>query len=686
MSFLTPALLAGLVAVGIPILVHLVLRERKRVMAFPSLMFMRKIPYQSVRRRAIRHWPLLLLRVLAFAIVVLAFARPFVPGARLRAAAGGGGRDLVILLDRSASMGYGDHWARARQAVGRAVQALGPGDRAALVFFDTEPDVAVRSSVERDSLRAALEAARPTAAATRFVPALRAAAGMLESSNLPRREVLLVSDFQKSGWDRSQEVRFPTDVTLTPVSVAEPNPANAGVVGLAFNRDHAGTRERVAVSARIANRGASAVADREVTLEVDGRRVDARRVSVEPHGLATVTFDPFPLLSSRTRVTVALADDALVADDAFSAVVALGGRMKVLVIENAHGAPEASLYLTRALAVSDTPGFEVQVTRADRVTPAEIDQAAVVVLNDTAPPPGATGAALLAHVKSGTGLFVALGQDSTWPPGAPDLLPGTLGPTTDQSGTEGATLGFIDYSHPAFEIFSTPRSGELTAARIFRYRVLSDPAHVIARFDDGAVAVAERRVERGSVLVWTSTLDTYWNDLALKPVFVPFVHQAIKHLARYTDPRPWYTVGDQFDPETASRPAEPPSAREAETLVAVAPSGAQETLARGDRSRSLRLAEKGFYEIRSSTARGAAPLVVAVNPDPAESDLSPLDPKDLTAAVTRNAAALKPEAVEEITTEDQERRQSFWWYLLAAGLVLLATETVLSNRIGRIGT
>src|SRR3954447_17444472 len=118
MTFLTPLCLAGLAAIGIPVLIHLIQREKKRVIEFPSLMFVRRIPYQSVRRRRIRHWALLLMRAAAIALIVAAFARPFMRQGAVAAAVGGGAREVVILLDRSASMGYGDHWARARGAAG----------------------------------------------------------------------------------------------------------------------------------------------------------------------------------------------------------------------------------------------------------------------------------------------------------------------------------------------------------------------------------------------------------------------------------------------------------------------------------------------------------------------------------------------------------------------------------------
>jgi len=65
MAFLAPLFFAALATFAIPILIHLTQRERKQVVEFPSLMFLEKIPYQSVRRRRIRDWPLLAMRLAA---------------------------------------------------------------------------------------------------------------------------------------------------------------------------------------------------------------------------------------------------------------------------------------------------------------------------------------------------------------------------------------------------------------------------------------------------------------------------------------------------------------------------------------------------------------------------------------------------------------------------------------------
>jgi len=104
-------------------------------------MFLERIPYRSVRRQKIRHLLLLALRCIAIAMLVAAFARPFFER-RHAAISGTGAKELVILLDHSASMGYADRWQKAKDAAKRALNGLGATDRATLVLFSTEAVVA----------------------------------------------------------------------------------------------------------------------------------------------------------------------------------------------------------------------------------------------------------------------------------------------------------------------------------------------------------------------------------------------------------------------------------------------------------------------------------------------------------------------------------------------------------------
>jgi hypothetical protein len=232
-------------------------------------------------------------------------------------------------------------------------------------------------------------------------------------------------------------------------------------------------------------------------------------------------------------------------------------------------------------------------------------------------------------------------------------------------------------------------------------------ATVVARFDDGTAALVERRVDSGTVLMWTSSLDSYWNDLALRPVFLPFVHQAMKRLGRYAEAKVWRTVGEMFDPAelTTGRgapfdsPAGAALAQGAPFRRRIGDSGsptvtlsrptvltpAGKTVDFADPARNtFELREPGFYEVRSEGDKTGEGAFVAVNVSAEESDLTPFDPAELTAAVTPGAASAAAAAVQPLTPEDYERRQSVWWYLLAAGVILLAIEAVVAGRLPRI--
>src|SRR5207248_4246836 len=139
-------------------------------------------------------------------------------------------------LDQSASMGYGDHWQRARAAARQTIDGLGAGDRATLVLFASNAEENVRATADRVRLKGAVDAARVGSGATRYGPALKLAQSILGRSALRRREAVLISDFQKSGWNGSEDVHFAEGTVLTPVSVASSDAANVSVPSVTFGR------------------------------------------------------------------------------------------------------------------------------------------------------------------------------------------------------------------------------------------------------------------------------------------------------------------------------------------------------------------------------------------------------------------------------------------------------------------
>lgn len=677
MSFLAPLFFVGLATLAIPVLVHLVQRERKRVVEFPSLMFVQRIPYKSVRRRRIRHWYLLAMRAAAMALIIAAFARPFLAGGAAAIAAAGGSRELVVLLDQSASMGFGDHFERARTAALEAVRSMAAGDRASLVLFGRNAEENLRATSDRGRLEAAIGAAKVTAGATRYGPALQLAESILGRSTLPRREVILISDFQKSGWSGAEDIRFGDEVRVTPVLVASENAGNVAVPSVTFGRTSFSGQERVTVTAGITNKGGQTAADVPVTLEIDGHPIETKPALVGPHASASITFAPFTLAEPTMRGTITAGTDALAIDNLFNFVVTPEKPVSVLIVDSGDRS-DPSFYLVKALGIGASPAFQVDTAPVGRVSPSTLEPRAVVVLNDTILPPGLAGGALNQFVERGGGLLVVAGEHTTWPDSETTLLPGRIGAPVDRLTGRGGTIGYVDYSHPAFEVFKAPRSGDFSAARVLRYRgIESTPTdRVLARFDDGAVAAAERRVGNGRVIVLGTMLDDSWNDLVRKPIFLPLVHQLVKHLARFEPTTAWRTVGQVVDVSAVLK-------SKADRVV-ITPSGERTTIAASEPG-LLELHEPGVYEIRSTTNTAARPDRIAVNLDPTESDLAALDPTELIAAVTgRAAGAPGPQAAATaVPAADAERQQSLWWYLLVAGLLLLAAEMVVSNRLSR---
>lgn len=676
MAFLAPLFLVALAGLAIPVLLHLTQREKKQVQRFPSLMFVRRIPYQSVRRRKIHNWWLLALRMAALALIIAAFARPFLNTAEAPVVPGTGAREVVIALDNSYSMAIGDRWARAQASAREEVGRLGASDRASIVLFSSRAEILSRSNAEREQLLAAIDTAKPGVGATRYAPALKVAGGILTESSLPRREVVLITDFQRSGWRGEEGSRLPAGALLTPVPIRdEAALTNVGLTAVSLARSRFATQDRVTVTVGLVNRSDTPVSGLPVTLEVGGIPVATRPLDIDPGGATSLTFEPFTLSSANQRGTVRIPDDALVADNRFHFVVSPVQPVRVALVD--RGGEAASLHLARALAIGETPRFETISRQPESLTDDDLRRLSVVVLHDVAVSP-ALARRLAAFVERGGGVLVATGARSSWP-GEVDLMPASIGQPIDRTRGDAARVGGIEYAHPVFETFRAPRSGDFTAVPVYGYRRLTAApgADVLARFDAGVPAVVERRVGNGRVLMWGSTLDLTWNDMPKRTVFLPFVHSAVRRLAAYASPQPWATVGQVLDPALAADPRSTGSAR-----TVVTPSGKRLPV-NDEGSEVLELSEQGFYELRSDTNQVAA--VVASNVDPAEADTAPIDPKDILTAVAGDpsAAGAAQRAAVPLTPEDKEQNQRLWWYLLCAGVLLLGAETVVSNRMAK---
>src|SRR5690606_14108062 len=104
-----------------------------------------------------------------------------------------------------------------------------------------------------------------------------------------------------------------------------------------------------------------------------------------------------------------------------------------------------------------------------------------------------------------------------------------------------------------------------------------------------------------------------------------------------------------------------------------------------DGATPISLEEPGFYELRDQRT-GERGALVAVNVDPVEASLEPFDPAELVTTVASREVASAPGEAAPLTLQERERQQSAWWYLMVLVFLILAAETVMSNRFYRAAT
>jgi len=288
----------------------------------------------------------------------------------------------------------------------------------------------------------------------------------------------MISDFQRNGWVRDENLRLPEGTIFTPVAVTDAQPANLTVFSALPQRAIFSGQERITVVAGVVNRSAAAVNNVQVHLDVDGRTLETQTITAQPNAPASATFQPFTLARPFTRGVVRIGDDKLKQDNAFYFVMSPAQRLPVLILNPAGASRESSLYLQKALAIGTAPAFQLDVKQGDNLASPDLDRHRVVILNDAAALN--SGDVLKRFVAQGGGLLAVVGEHANWGTDSNDLLPGVPGNVVDRQG-HGGSLAEQDWSHPILEPFKAPRSGNLSTARFFRYRAITMKPEAVTR-------------------------------------------------------------------------------------------------------------------------------------------------------------------------------------------------------------
>jgi hypothetical protein len=675
MSFLNPLFLLGFAAVTVPIVVHLVRRTRAPRVEFPSLMFVRRIPQRTIRRRRMQNWLLFALRCLAFMLLVFAFVRPYFGNGQ--AVTNRGQRANVILFDNSFSLRYGNRFEQARQRARAVIDDTRGNEPTALVTFGQGYETQNKFTTDTGQLRAALDSVKPGSDATDYVQALRGAEGLFKETAAANKRIVLISDFQAAGRNEAEaSYRLPSDIKLVTIDVGEQNSPNLAITDVGLQPMIYQAKYGDRLTARIANFSDEEKTGVRVEFQLNDHPEGVREIKVAPRDATTVEFTGFNLNEGVNRGVIVIGGDNFTFDNRYNFTLRRAEQMKALAIETATRGRGESFYLRNALTTGENLPFSLEVKTAGSVNPADLKAYRVIILND-AQVNQALAQALVKFVDGGGGLVIATGPHTE--PAAFNQVFQNFAPAkleeavrlTGGRGSDYVVMSEIKTDHPIFEVFK--RSGRLATARVFGYvrATAGEGAGVIARFEDGSPALIEATRGGGKLLLFTSTLDASWNDLPLTPIYLPLVRQMTRHLGEREE-RAWSLVGETFT-ASPSKDGNPPAVD--------APDGERITDRKQTSAGELIVAarEPGFYRLRYPGSSDFA----AVNLDGKESDLTRLDVEAFAASVTGAdpKAEAQAAAKERLSREEIESRQRVWRLLLIAALLLFITEAVLARRM-----
>jgi len=720
MSFLNPSLLGLLGLVGIPLLIHLIRRRKLKVVHWAAMEFLLQSMRKQKRRLRIEELLLLALRMLIVALAVLAFARPvlragiplFSQNARVYA---------IIVLDNSYSM---DHrgadgktsFERAQDSIHEMLnRVMKDGDSVSVVLGSSKPDglVAV-PSFDLKMVGRRIASLKPGDRATDYLATAQLVNRMLKSSKSTIKEVYWFTDDQAKAWETSSRESahavwqdLGKEARLTWVSTGAPaaDRDNLAVETPTLGRELVTPRLAASVESAIHNYGSRSKSGLLVNLAIDGKPTASTRIDVPPGGTAAARFHPLFTTPGTHTGVVSLADpahiDGLARDNSASFVVRCRESIKVLLqdIQPAREPSKSeSFFLLTAMSpggaqesfapkLREGAGFGNEVLR---------NYDAVIVTGASSLTPS-DRKVLTDYVRSGGGLLLFPGPDTDASHVNADyasagLLPAKLGQRRTLRDEDSITINPATIQHPALTLFKDTSTIDIASARFFTYYPL-DPisddtdassVRIMARFSNGEPALVERRVGLGHVIISASSAGGVWNQMPLKPSYVPLVYQLVSYLGEgavshrnLKQDEPLFVSLPLSDANKSVRITDPMGQASSQNSVLDA---------RGVTVTYPGTARAGIYTVSVSGSNSTDAFAVGL--DTTESDLALSDPAKAVplAGMSSGRLTIAASPAQLLATVNRARYGvEIWRMLLWAIIPLLFLESVLAQVFGRRG-
>ncbi len=686
MGFLAPWFLAGMLAVGLPVFVHLLRKQTTVPRPVSSLMFFEQGKQSSVRHRRLRYLLLFALRTLAVLLLALAFARPYFRHKTVLAS----DKLLLVAIDDSYSMNAkaggtaaGTKLDEAKREAEAALAGKSAGQKAQVIELGGQIRLLTQPVEDAGELRAAVESITPGDGHATFGELGRGMRAMAETVHTPM-ELDLYSDMQESNMPGNfADMVMPGNVQLLlhriGPAVATPNWTVESVQAPGQLVD----TKKARVIAVIAGHATPAAA-RTVSLVVNGNVVSTKKVDVPADGRATVVFEGLDVPYGESRCAVRIGSgegvaDAFPNDDASWFAVKRADPERVLFVHQATDT-RSPLYFGAALAAAAQAEFVLQPITPEQSSDIDPTKYAFVVLSDVPNVPSILENTLIRNVQAGGSVLVAAGMAESHREHIP-VYGGNVqdGHYYAHAGDGFATVGEADGSHPAMKDANGWEGTKFFYAAAVGLNHDLGNARVVARLGDGTPLLIDKQMGEGHVLLFASGLDNVANDLPLSPAFVAFVDQTAKYLSGEERVSGARVVDSFVQLRNPVNEASDATASKA-TVDIIGPDGKRPlSLKEAAAAQSFQLEHAGFYQIHFANGRDA---LIAVNPDPRESDLAtvPDDVLKLWSGSAGTGAAAATESASE--QADNSVSGLWWWVMLILAITALAESALASGYLG----
>lgn len=684
MMFLNPAVLIGLAAASIPVILHLLnLRKLKRI-EFSTLRFLKELQKQRIRKLRMKQWLLLALRVLAVVFLVLAFARPALEEVSISGITSAAKTTSVIIIDDSPSMAVigkgGSYLNQAKAAAMSVINRMKEGDEAAVILLSDlfgDPPTLVSST---DELKKQIENAEVSAVSGTLESGIGKAARLLGESRNFNKELYIFSDFQKSRLDVSgtpadyavqlnNQMRVflmqPETVTIT----------NASVSAINLNTSLFEKGKTVSVTADIRNHSSSSIG-RTVSLFLAGERIAQKNVTVDAEQILPVELEGRIGAAGYLEITVALDEDAVPGDDRRTSVVYVPEKTTVMILSDTES---DTRFLKLALqAAAGASSMEILTASMIQAHSLDYRNLSCVVLVGSEQFP--VGKRLQEFVENGGGLVIFPGNNSSLV--RFNAMLSALGlPAAGELKQQEKGIGFgqPELTHPLFAgLFGQGEKKQFESPDVYRYFpvTLKGVGKTVIPLLGGNVFLSEFKRGNGKILFYAAAPTAEASSMPLKSIFVPLMVKSVLYAAAQELPEYATLTGDEIVI---------PSGSVSGQMKVVQPDGAIEVIPSDAVS-------GGFLRYRNTRLQGnyaffngAVPLaVIPVNLPPAESETEYLTSDEVSTVLQKyGSQALVYTAADGAGLEQAMQRVRFgselWRVFLLAALICLMLELMISR-------